>query len=94
LPEEEVDNGGGTNTGPVTIAQLPKTVITAAPVKTDKPSVLAQGGGQFFPAGGNPNMILELLAFVLAAILLVRFQELSPVLLSRLQHKTAKPSVR
>jgi hypothetical protein len=95
LPEEEVDNGGSTNPGPITIAQLPKTEISAAPAKTTSSSTpLAQGGGQFFPAGGNPNMILELLAFVLAAILLVRFQELSPVLLSRLQHNTAKPSVR
>lgn len=95
LPDEETDQGGTTNPGPITIAQLPKTVISATPAKTTTSSTpLAQGGGQFFPAGGNPNMILELLAFVLAAILLVRFQELSPILLSRLQHKTANQSVR
>ena len=93
IPGDQPGTGGETTPGTVvTIAQLPPTSIVAATPSTNKS--LAQGGGQFFPAGGNPNIVLELLAFVLAAILMVRFQELSPILLAQLQHKTAKQSVR
>lgn len=99
FPGDDGNNGGdqgtgnGSGSGPVTIAQLPPSVITAATPTTSSISG-GKGGGQFFPAGGNPNIALELLTFVLAAILLVRFQELSPIILSRLQHKTAKQRVQ
>ncbi len=81
----DTGTGGGTNpgTGPVTVAQLPPTVISQAPATTTQD--VGRGGGQFFPAGTDSNLALELLVFVIAAILLVRFQELLPILFPRLQ---------
>lgn len=89
LPDEDTDNGGGSsNPGPVTIAQLPPTQISAAPAVTT-PKATSQGGGfQFFPAGSNPQIAWQLVIFALVAVFLVRFQELSPLLFSRLQHHT------
>lgn len=92
LPGED-DNGGGNNgtgngsTGPVTIAQLPPSQISA-PVAKPATSTTAQGGGQFFPAGSNGQLGIQLMVFALVAILLVRLSELLPTLFVRLQHRT------
>lgn len=95
LPKENPGSGNdnGNSTGnTVTIAQLPTSQI-AALTPTVKTPVTGQGGG-FFPAGSDSNLPLEILAFVLAAIVVIRFRELSPLLFSRLQQQPVTVKVR
>lgn len=85
LPDEDDNGGNGSNNGPVTIAQLPPSQITA-PVVKPAVKTTAQGGGQFFPAGNNSNLGMQFMVFALAAALMVRLSELLHSF--RLRHRT------